>query len=119
MTPSARLPFAVLALSAALAGPAPAAAQSFSCATDTAPDERAICADCGLAQLDVKLSMMYEVLTKTSGMGARADLRESQRAWLSTRVACGGNVACLTGAYRARIASLQHLLDEFYSRGPF
>jgi uncharacterized protein len=119
MTLSARLPLAALALAAAVAGAAPAMAQSFSCATNTAPDERAICADCGLAQLDVKLAVMYEVLTKTSGMGVRADLREAQRAWLSTRAACGGNVSCLTGAYQTRIAALQASLDEFYSRGPF
>jgi uncharacterized protein len=119
MTLSARLPLAALALAAAVAGAAPAMAQSFSCATKTAPDERAICADCGLAQLDVKLAVMYEVLTKTSGMGVRADLREAQRVWLGTRAACGGNVACLTGAYRARIGVLQADLDTLYSRGPF
>ena len=119
MIPPTRYAIAALALSAVLSGAAPVLAQSFTCATNTAPDERAVCADCELAQLDVKMSVMYDVLAKTAAMGNRADLRDTQRAWLATRSVCGSDAVCLRGVYRARIGELQRRLDALYSRGPF
>lgn len=110
----------ILTLGLALsAGFGPAQAQSFNCATNTAPDEKAICRDCGLGQLDVKLATMYEFLTRTSGMGARGALQDEQRDWLAQRARCGADASCLRKAYDARIGQLQKLLDDFYSRGPY
>lgn len=96
-----------------------ARAQSFSCATNTAPDERAICADDKLSQLDVKMDTMYEVLSHTSAMGARGALQDSQRAWLAQRALCGADTVCLRTAYQRRIGQLQDLLNDLYARGPF
>ncbi len=107
----------VLAASFTTAGNASAA--SFACGANMAPDETAICADCDLSQLDVKMATMYQVLTRTSAMGARGALQDDQRAWLVQRARCGGDRACIRAAYEARIGQLQKLLDDFYARGPY
>jgi len=115
----AHLMAAGLILAAPFAMAGGAAAASFACVGDMAPDEKAICADCDLAQLDVKMATMYQFLTRTSAMGARGALQDDQRAWLGQRARCGAERACIRAAYEARIGRLQQLLNDFYSRGPY
>lgn len=119
----ARLAAALLAgaLASVAAGPlaSPATAASFDCATNRAPDEAAICKDCELAQLDVKLAALYGVVTRLVGMGQRGTIQDDQRAWLVQRAACGGNTGCIASAYKTRIDQIQGLLSDIYSRGPF
>ena len=107
----------ILAASFTTAGHASAA--SFACGADLGADEKVICADCDLAQLDVKMATMYQVLTRTSAMGARGALQDDQRAWLGRRAQCGADRACIRAAYETRIGQLQKLLDDFYARGPY
>lgn len=107
----------ILAASFTTAGHASGA--SFACGANMAPDETAICADCDLGQLDVKMATMYQVLTRTSAMGMRGVLQDDQRAWLGQRTRCGADRACIRAAYEARIGQLQKLLDDFYARGPY
>lgn len=114
-----RASLSALAMILALAAPSRGEAQSFDCATNTANDEQAICADNKLTQLDVKMSTMYEVLMHTSAMGARGALRDSQQDWLAQRAVCGLDTSCLRKAYDTRISQLQALLNDLYSRGPF
>ncbi|MFG1431871.1 lysozyme inhibitor LprI family protein [Xanthobacter sp. V2C-8] len=97
----------------------PAAAASFDCATARAADEKTVCADCGLQQLDVKLSTLYGVITKLVAMGQRGDIQDAQRAWLSRRALCGSDAACVRQAYEARIRELEAGLSAIYARGPF
>lgn len=97
----------------------PVAAASFDCSSAKATDEKAICANCGLQQLDVKLSTLYGVLTKLVAMGQRGDIQEAQRAWLSRRALCGSDAGCIRQAYEARIQELEAGLSSIYSRGPF
>lgn len=106
-------------LAAILLALAPAAAASFDCATSRAPDEKAICGSCDLAQLDVKMATLYGVLTRLVAMGQRGMIEDAQRAWLEKRSACGSDAACLAAAYRARTGELEAALGEIYSRGPF
>lgn len=91
----------------------PAAAQSFDCAKAARPDEKAICADRSLGDLDVKMATLWEVIEKVPAlMGWRGAMRDAQRAFLTHRATCGGDTACLTTAYDARIAVLERTLDE-------
>ena len=39
--------------------------------------------------------------------GQKTKIRDAQRKWIGTRNACGGDVACLTAAYDARLKALQ------------
>ncbi len=100
-------------------GSGAAAAASFDCSTAKATDEKAICANCGLQQLDVKMTTLYGVITKLVAMGQRGDIQDAQRAWLSRRALCGSDAGCLRQAYEGRIRELEAGLSEIYSRGPF
>ncbi|MEP9354618.1 hypothetical protein ABLE93_13580 [Xanthobacter sp. KR7-65] len=107
-------------LAAALALPlGPAGAASFSCSGVSAPDEVAICADCELAQMDVKMATLYGVVTKLVAMGQRGQIQDDQRAFLRQRAACKGDTGCLTRAYQTRIGQIETALASIYSRGPF
>ena len=97
----------------------PAAAASFDCATATARDERAVCVNRELSDLDVRMATLYEVLTHLVAMGQRGQLQDQQKAFLAFRATCGGRVSCIRGAYRNRIAQLETGLQAIYARGPF
>ncbi len=99
--------------------PVSAQAASFDCAKARAPDEKAICADRGLNDKDVKMSVLYEIDGHLVGMGRRGAMHDEQIIWLSARKTCGAARACLSAAYDRRIATLQSVLDEVYGHGPF
>lgn len=106
--------FAYFALSSASA-----LAASFDCGRARLPDEKAVCASRQLSELDVEMSVRYQMLTGLVAMGTRGDMQDEQQAWLSTRKACGGNRSCLLGAYRKRIGVLKNEYAHLASRGPF
>jgi uncharacterized protein YecT (DUF1311 family) len=100
--------------------PFSASAASFDCARAAAADERAICANRGLNDRDVRMSVLYGLDLRFVPMGSRDVIRRDQAAWLAKRRACGANGACLTRAYDARIAELQAVIDtRVYPQGPF
>lgn len=107
----------VLGLSLFAAGAGHAA--SFDCAKAKAPDEKAICANLALNDADVRMSTMFEMETKLVAMGQRDMLRDEQKAWLDGRAACKADIACLTKAYKRRLADLGKVFDDIASRGPF
>tara|TARA_R110002020_G_scaffold36894_51_gene111094 strand:- start:400 stop:750 length:351 start_codon:yes stop_codon:yes gene_type:complete len=98
---------------------APAAAQSFSCAKASQPDEKAVCDSRELANLDVKNATLYQVATSLVAMGERGNLQDQETAFLKTRAACGSSVSCIAAAYRANIAAIQSVLDGIYKNGPY
>ena len=64
------------------------------------PTEQSICADGDLSRLDALLELVY-------GRTTARDDDAAQLAWLrSERDACGTDVACIAGAYTARIGEL-------------
>ncbi len=91
-----------------LGGAAPALSQqpSFDCAASHAPDEVAICSNFALAQLDRQLNDMYNAARERLGPDRQEELRDSQRAWLRERSACGRDVKCITRLYQRRIPEL-------------
>ena len=109
----------LLAFLFVLPGLCPAQAASFACAKAQAADEKAVCASRDLSDLDVRMATLFEVATHLVAMGQRGLLQDDQRTFLAVRAACGGDVACLTRAYDARIATINQVLQSIYSRGPF
>jgi uncharacterized protein YecT (DUF1311 family) len=83
-------------------------AASFDCAKAGTAPEKAICSDVPLARLDRALADGYaQALSWASDDAEKAKIRDAQRAWIAERNACGGDVACLTAAYEARIKALR------------
>lgn len=104
----------------AVSGTAPASAASFDCtASGQSRDQRAVCVNRELSDLDVRMATLYEVLTHLVAMGQRGEIQEAQKAFLAFRGTCGGRVSCIRGAYRNRIAQLETGLKAIYARGPF
>jgi uncharacterized protein len=113
-------PLALVAASAvALAHPSGAASPYIQCPAARTPDERAICRNVSLIQLDAEMATLYRVLTGLVGMGMRGAIRDEQAEWLRERRACGTSVRCLTMHYRARVVELDAYLDRIRSQGPF
>ena len=99
-----RLACAILLL-AAVASPAMADDPSFDCAKASTAVEKTICDEQNpqLALRDGALARLYDALKQETGHDA---VLAGQAAWLKTRDACGGDVACLTESYDERLAVL-------------
>lgn len=79
---------------------------SFDCAKASTPIEKAICGDALLGRLDGALAENYRhMLASDIGVGAKGDLKATQRKWLEQRNKCA-NSACLTSAYRKRMGEV-------------
>jgi len=93
-----------------LAGAAHAA--SFDCSKAKTPDEKAICHNAGLSDLDTQMATLFGVRMKIPMlMGSRGAAGDEQIQWLQSRHACGSSVACLIGSYKGRISVLNSELD--------
>ena len=99
--------------------PVPARAASFDCSRARHADERAVCASRVLSEMDVEMTVRFEMLAGLVAMGARGNMGDDQRGFLLQRRRCGGNQACLTGLYRQRIKVLKARYQTLKSRGPF
>lgn len=106
----------LLALSVAtmaIAATTPVHAASFDCEKpDLAADEKAICDNRVLNDLDVKMVTTFDILTQLMAMGARDTLREEQSQWLKKRQECGPDAICLTGAYHERMKKLGEAFEN-------
>ena len=109
----------VLSLLAAQMTPVPAFAASFNCNKGHAQDERAICADRRLNDLDVEMAVRLDIIRRLSAMGARNALMDDQLAWLKARHACNNDKSCLIRRYHDRMEEMNGALDRVYRRGPF
>jgi uncharacterized protein len=90
---------------------APAVAASFDCGKAKTADEKAICADRTLSELDVQMATLFTVRMEIPMlMGARGSAGDEQRNWLAERRACGSDVACLTQSYRQRVDQLKQTI---------
>ena len=94
-------------------------AASFDCAKARAPDEKAICADRTLNDLDIKMAVMLKIDEGFVAMGQRGAIQDDQVAWLKARHDCRSSRVCLRQSYLGRIAALQTVIDTVASHGPF
>lgn len=86
-----------------------AGAAGFDCTKAEGAVEKTVCADPALSDLDEYLGRYYSVALEALGDGASC-LKADQRIWLKTvRNPCGGETACLSAAYLARLATLDGL----------
>jgi uncharacterized protein len=104
--------WAALTIAGSCILPGAAQAASFDCARAAAVDEKAICADRVLNDLDVKMTTLFNADEHFLLMGGRGALRDDQVAWLKTRRACRADKACIQRSYYARIAVLQKVIDD-------
>jgi uncharacterized protein len=86
--------------------PFAAQAQTFDCRAAGRSDERAICSNEDLAELDIQMSNAYFRLLNGLSETARAQLHSEQAEWLSERQDCGSNLRCLRSKYQERIKEL-------------
>ncbi len=105
--------FALSIATATIITAAPAHAASFDCEKqDLAADEKAICDNRVLNDLDVKMVTTFDILTQLMAMGARDTLRDEQSQWLKRRQECGADATCLTGAYHERMKKLNEAFES-------
>jgi uncharacterized protein len=88
-------------------GPGRAAGPSFDCNKASTPNERMICADGQLRELDLELTRSYRGLLDMVSSSEGAAIRDVQRAWLQDRQNCGSDYQCTIGAYATRTRQLQ------------
>jgi uncharacterized protein len=88
--------------------PAPAAAASFDCARARGADEVAVCRNPRLSALDSEMGGLWYAYARVPMlMGDNGARMDEAQAFLARRRACGPRAACLTAAYRDRIAALR------------
>jgi uncharacterized protein len=87
-------------------------AQSFECRYAHYPDEKTICHDQALGQLDQELASVYRrVMLKLPRRESEA-LDKNEDAFVIARRRCGDHRACIEQSYRNRIQELQAALPE-------
>lgn len=84
---------------------------SFDCTKASSKQERMICNDRHLAEMDTEMDRLYsELKAKTSDSDKEA-LKENQQRWLQYRKSCA-DVRCLTDAYDEKIVELSEALGD-------
>ena len=95
-------------------------AASFDCAKAKAPDEKAVCANRSLNDLDVTMGELFSLDKRLLPMGGRDALIGEQQAFLKRRKACGAKVGCLTELYQKRVDALRNIIETgVMTQGPF
>lgn len=99
----------LLLLGALMVVPAlPAAAASFDCRKARSADERAVCGDARLSELDTRMGALWFSYARMPFlMGASGARHDEAQAFFDARKACGARRDCLIGIYDQRIAALE------------
>jgi len=79
---------------------------SFDCKKAKSNNEKAICKDERLANLDRDLAKIYGASLNAAEPFAGASLRKEQEEWLTSREKCSSDVACISDAYSQRLSQL-------------
>ncbi|HBF30646.1 hypothetical protein [Rhizobium sp.] len=107
MNTSTTMTSAALFLMLGLLAPQASSAASFDCnKSDLKADEKTICDNRNLNDLDVKMVTTFELMSALLPMGNRGELQDQQSAWLKTRQACNADATCIGNAYEARLKQL-------------
>jgi uncharacterized protein len=110
---------AILTSAIAFTTSANAAVPYINCAKARFSDERAICKNTLLIQMDAQMSTMYDIILGLVPMGTRDALKDEQVQWLINRRACRADRACLREFYEFRIDELDRYIDRARRQGPF
>ena len=85
---------------------ASANAQSFDCRNARSADERAICQDSRLGDLDKQLADVYDRVGGKLSNEDRAAFEKNETAFVNARHRCGGHQGCIEQSYRNRLQEL-------------
>lgn len=80
--------------------------------------EKTICASVALASYDLSIARTYKLSveyfkSKSDAAIQIAELKKSQKKWLSKRDACGSDTVCLEKAMGDRITDLDYELAQY------
>src|SRR5262249_27332978 len=89
-----------------------AEAQSFDCRNARSADEKAICQDSRLGDLDKRLADVYDRVGGKLPKEDRKQFESNETAFVNARHRCGGHQACIEQSYRNRIQELLSALPE-------
>ena len=107
-----RFALSLAAFGATLFLASPASAASFDCSRARGADEVTVCHTPTLSAMDSEMGGLWYAYSRVPMlMGGNGNRGDEARAFLDRRRACGGDVGCLTRAYRARIAELRAGID--------
>ena len=96
-----------------IAGGMPTAnAQSFNCRYARYADEKMVCHEPFLGQLDEELASVYRRILLKLPRAERGELDKNEEAFVISRRRCGGQRGCIEQSYRKRIQELQAALPE-------
>lgn len=97
-----------LGLAGAVLASGEARAAGFDCSKASAPDEKAVCASPQLSALDSQMTGLWYAYSRVPMlMGSSGNRQDEAQAFLARRRQCGSDVACISSAYNARIATLE------------
>lgn len=103
------------ALSALLIGAgfgSSASAQSFDCRNARSADEKAICQDSRLGELDKQLADVYDRVGGKLSKQERQEFENHETAFVNARHRCGGHPGCIEQSYRNRLQELLSALPD-------
>lgn len=85
-----------------------AEAASFDCARAQMPDEKAVCRNHALSELDSRMAALWYSYSRFPFLMGMSGVRQDEaHQFLADRRRCGSNVACLRRVYQARIKALE------------
>jgi uncharacterized protein len=90
----------------------PASGQSFDCRNARSADEKAICQDSWLGDLDKQLADVYDRAGGKLSKAERAEFENHETAFVNARRRCGEHRACIEQSYHNRIQELLSGLPE-------
>jgi len=89
------------------------------CAKAATATEKTVCSDYGLGQAEARMASLYQWATSFVAMGQRGSLQDEQAAFIKKRENCGTDAKCIRDAYRARIETLETVMESVKRHGPF
>ena len=95
-------------------------ATSFDCDKAKSMDEKAVCANRLLNDLDVTMGELFSLDKRLLPMGGRDALIGEQQEFLKRRKVCGAKLDCLTDLYQKRVVALRSIIEtRVMTQGPF
>ena len=93
-------------------GAPPAAGQSFDCRNARHADEKTICRESRLGELDKELAAAYDRAGKKLSKQERAEFENNETAFVSARHRCAEHQGCIEQSYRNRLQELRAVLPD-------
>jgi len=90
----------------------PASGQSFDCRNARYTDEKTICRESRLGELDKELSAAYDKAGGKLSKQQREDFEKNETAFVNARHRCGEHQGCIEQSYRNRLRELQSALPD-------